>query len=68
MLVELRRNIYLSEHEFMMVCQEVVQTDFAVDRGPDDRPPVGSLEVSLHDLVQLAVTQHHGLQLQTLRS
>ena len=55
----------LSEHEFVMVCEKVVETDFAVDRGPDHGPPVGSLEVSLHDLVEFAVTEHHGLQLQT---
>ena len=56
----------LSEHEFMMICEKVVETDFAVDRGPDDGPPVGSLEVPLHDLVEFAVTEHHGLQLETL--
>ena len=55
----------LSEHEFVMVCEKVVETDFAVDRGPDHGPPVGSLEVSLHDLVEFAVTEHHGLQLET---
>ena len=48
-----------------MVCQKVVEADFAVDRGPDHGPPVGSLEVSLHNLVQFAVTEHHGLQLET---
>ena len=58
-----RRN--LSEHEFMMICEKVVETDFAVDRGPDHGPPVGSLEVSLHDLVEFAVTEHHGLQTET---
>ena len=51
-----------------MVGEKVVEADLAVDGRPDDGPPVGSLEVSLHDLVQLAVTQYHGLQLQTLRS
>ena len=50
-----------------MVCQKVVEADFAVDRGPDHRPPVGSLEVALHDLVQFAVTEHHGLQTETFR-
>ena len=62
----MRRSI-LSEHELMMVCQKVVEADFAVDRGPDHRPPVGSLEVALHDLVKFAVTEHHGLQTETFR-
>ena len=60
----LRRKI-LSEHEFMMIREKVVEADFAVDRGPDHGPPVGSLEVALHDLVQFAVTEHHGLQTET---
>ena len=60
-----RRN--LSEHEFMMICEKVVETDFAVDGGPDDGPPVGPLEVSLHDLVEFAVAEHHGLKLQAFR-
>ena len=58
----------LSKHELVVVGEKVVEADLAVDGRPDDGPPVGSLEVSLHDLVQLAVTQYHGLQLQTLRS
>ena len=50
-----------------MVRQKVVEADFTVDRGPDHRPPVGSLEVALHDLVEFAVAEHHGLELQTFR-
>ena len=45
-----------------------MEADLAVDGGPDHRPPVGSLEVPLHDLVQLPVTEHHRLQLETLGS
>ena len=48
-----------------MIREKVVEADFAVDRGPDHGPPVGSLEVSLHNLVEFAVTEHHGLQLET---
>ena len=72
----------LPEHELVVVGEEVVERHAAVHRGPDHRPPVRALEVPLHDLVQLkiffygrqifllsshlAVTQHHGLELEAL--
>ena len=45
----------LPEHELVVVGEEVVERHAAVHRGPDHRPPVRALEVSLHDLVQLKI-------------
>ena len=72
----------LPEHELVVVGEEVVERHAAVHRGSDHRPSVRALEVTLHDLVQLkiffygrqifllsshlAVTQHHGLELEAL--
>ena len=48
-----------------MVGQEIVESDFTVDCGSDDRAPVCSLEVSFHDFVQSSIAENHRLQLQT---
>ena len=45
----------LPEHELVVVGEEVVERHAAVHRGPDHRPPVRALEVTLHDLVQLKI-------------
>ena len=41
--------------------EEVEEVDPAVDGGPHDAAEVGPLKVGPHDLVQLAVAEHEGL-------
>ena len=48
--------------------QQVVERDLAVDGGPDYRAAVGALKVPPHDLVEAAVAQHQGLELEAARA
>ena len=54
--------LYLSKEKFIIVTQEVVDGNLAVNCGPDHRPSVCSFKVSPHDLIQLSITENHRLQ------